>query len=717
MANEIAKQMLRRSNDQRFFTRWISGDGIDISTEPGSLSSLSCFFPLVKSVHSWQPSDGDAMLMENVADDHYDFVHASHYLPHMNDPLQALGNWIRICKPGGHLIITAPDEDLYEQGVWPSTFNIDHKWSFTIHKPASWSPRSISLMKLSMHFQDEVEVLKIEKLDSAFKHGQGRYDQLSHGLAESAIELVLRKRERQAQATAVVDNVEATFALATILHQAGQRDEALEGYKAVLQHQPEHLPALNNLALLLSSEKRERLLRQALAIKQDDPGTLQNLAMLLAESGRFDEARDMYVRALEVSPDDSRVVSALCDIYVVLDELDAAISLLESKAALFSPQDQVYCLLAKYSQAANRIDKALDYLARALSINPEHVEAHILAGRLLWKKGDYERGASEISWVWHAHAPALREQTGLFVDAAGQPVRQDGRSIVLSADGGAGDTLQFVRYAGMLKEQGARVILECPDELARLLRHAHGVDEVVALGQLTGTFDARVPMHNLIGAFRTTLARVPAAVPYVHVDAAEVAAWRERVASYAGLRVGLFWDDHPKHWRDLRRSVPAEQMLTLPELPGTTYFALREGLQTLGLDTPAPGLIDWSSDLNDLADVAALVDNLDLVITVDSAIAHLAGALGKPVWLLSRFDAEWVWLDERTDSPWYPTLRLFRQTHAGDWAPVLAEVSARLEELAARRVTSGEVADVAAQPKAKGHKAKKAASTKKRRLR
>lgn len=700
MVNEIAKQMLRRSNDQRFFTRWISGEGIDISTEPGSLSQLSSFFPLMKSVHSWQPSDGNAMLMGSVADNFYDFVHSSHYLTHMDDPVQALGNWIRICKPGGHLVIAAPDEDLYEQGVWPSTFNAHHKWSFTIHKPASWSPRSISVLKLLMHFQDEIEVLKIEKLDAAFDYKQSRSDQSSNGFAESAIELVLRKRERPAAATAVVDNVEATFARAAILHQAGQVDAALEGYKEVLQLEPEHLPALNNLALLLGSEKRERLLRQALSIKADDPGTLQNLAMLLAESSRFDEAREMYERALQVLPNDSRVVSALCDIYVVLDDLDAAISLLESRAVLFAAQDQVYCLLGKYCQAANRTDDALVYLGRALNVNPEHVEAHILSGRLLWKKGEYERGASEMRWVWHAHAPALREQTGLFVDGAGQPIRQDGRTIVLAADSSPGDTLQFVRYARLLKEQGAHVILECQDELVRVLRRADGVDEVVALGQVLEGGDTRVPMHNLIGAFRTTLARVPITVPYVHVDTVLATAWRERMASQTGFRVGLYWDDHPKHWRDQRRSVTVEQMLTLSGQPSTAYFSLRKGL-----DTPVPGLTDWSSELNDLADTAALIENLDLVITVDSAVAHLAGALGKPVWLLSRFDAEWVWLEERADSQWYPTLTLFRQPRAGDWATVLKNVSAQVEMLVAERVKQGGAGVEAAAKKAKGHKA------------
>jgi hypothetical protein len=207
-------------------------------------------------------------------------------------------------------------------------------------------------------------------------------------------------------------------------------------------------------------------------------------------------------------------------------------------------------------------------------------------------------------------------------------------------------------------------------------------------------------MHNLIGAFRTTLARVPIAVPYVHVDTVLAAAWRERMASQTGFRVGLYWDDHPKHWRDQRRSVTVEQMLTLSGQPSTAYFSLRKGL-----DTPVPGLTDWSSELNDLADTAALIENLDLVITVDSAVAHLAGALGKPVWLLSRFDAEWVWLEERADSQWYPTLTLFRQPRAGDWATVLKNVSAQVEMLVAERVKQGGAGVEAAAKKAKGHKA------------
>ncbi|QGZ62715.1 tetratricopeptide repeat protein [Paraburkholderia acidisoli] len=711
MANEIAKHLLRRNNDQRFFTRWIAGEGIDISSEPGLLSGLASFFPLAKTVRGWQPADGDAMAMDGVADDTYDFVHSSHSLAHVADPLQALRNWIRICKPGGHLVVTVPDEDLYEQGVWPSTFNAGHQWSFTIHKPASWSPRSISLLKLLVHFQDDVEVLKIEKLDSAFNYALPRHDQSSYGLAESGIELVLKKRERAAADAPAVSDVEATFARAAILHQVGQLDAALEGYKSVLQDEPNHLPALNNLALLLSSEKRESLLRRALSINGDDPGTLQNLALLLAESGRFVEAKEVYEHALRVVPNDVRVVSALCDIYVVLDELDAAIALLERHASLFPAQDQVYCLLGKYCQAANRTADALACLERALSLNPDHTEAHILLGRLLWKRGDYERGANEMRWVSAAHAQASSEQAALFVDEAGQPLRQDGRTVVLSADSGAGDTLQFVRYAQSLAEQGARVIVECQDELVRLLRAAAGVAEAVPLGQLTETGDARVPMHTLIGSFRTTLARVPATVPYLRVDAGAAQAWRERMVSLAGeppaLRVGLYWDDEPTQWRDVHRSVPVEAMQPLAALAGVACFALRQGSSA-----PVAGLTDWSAELNDYADTAALVANLDLVITVDSAVAHLAAALGKPVWLLARFDSDWTWLEDRVDSPWYPTLTVFRQPRAGDWTAVLASVSASLGALLAERAAAAPVEAVARDEAPKAREAKDAKDTK-----
>ena len=191
---ETSKSLIRRSYDKRFVTRWLVGDGIDIGAGMDSIANYAPLFPLMRTVRSWDLPDGDAMLMEGVDDASYDFVHSSHCLEHLVDPTVALRHWVRICKPGGHVLIMVPDEDLYEQGVWPSTFNGDHKYTFTIGKDESWSPSSINVIDLLQEVWDAVDILKIELLDTGYFYGAQRFDQTLTLLGESAIEIVLRRR-------------------------------------------------------------------------------------------------------------------------------------------------------------------------------------------------------------------------------------------------------------------------------------------------------------------------------------------------------------------------------------------------------------------------------------------------------------------------------------------------------------------------------------------
>lgn len=190
---ETSKSLIRRSYDKRYATRWLVGDGIDIGSGNDPLSRYTSLFPLMKDVRSWDMIDGDAMEMDGVADDAYDFVHSSHCLEHLEDPAVAINHWVRICRPGGHLIILVPDEDLYEQGVWPSTFNRDHKWSFTIGKEKSWCPRSVNVIELLQEVWDAVAIQKIELLDNGFDYAAPRVDQTTSLLGESAIEIVMRR--------------------------------------------------------------------------------------------------------------------------------------------------------------------------------------------------------------------------------------------------------------------------------------------------------------------------------------------------------------------------------------------------------------------------------------------------------------------------------------------------------------------------------------------
>jgi SAM-dependent methyltransferase len=194
MADEASKALIRRLQDTRYATAYFKGKGIDIGAGRDSIDKYSQQFPLMTELKVWDRQDGDAQFMRGVPDDSFDFIHNSHCLEHLYDPYEAFDNWIRICKPGGHIITTIPDEDIYEQGVWPSTWNTDHKTSWTILKNESWSPASINLIEFLYQFKDKIEVLKIELMNSTFIYNVQRSDQTFHGISESAIEFIVRKR-------------------------------------------------------------------------------------------------------------------------------------------------------------------------------------------------------------------------------------------------------------------------------------------------------------------------------------------------------------------------------------------------------------------------------------------------------------------------------------------------------------------------------------------
>lgn len=461
-------------------------------------------------------------------------------------------------------------------------------------------------------------------------------------------------------------------------HREGRDDQARAAYESVLAVNPGHVPALNNLSLLVPPDLAEHYLRRALAIDSGYADAIINLANILVANGRYHEALILLPRALNTAPDDLRVILLLCRTYEALDAFQAAIDLLEAKKTLFDSLADVYCQIGKFYESMGQTDKALSYLSTAVQMDPNNVEAHVYAGRQYLTKGDYVRGAEGIGWIWHGVMPS---QVGLFVDEAGQPIRQNGNVVALSVDTGLGDTLQFVRYGRLLRQLGPRrLIVECQPELVRLLRNMPEFDAVYPRGTLEARVDHRVPMHNLIGAFRTTPQTVPAPIPYLRADPAEAEEYRRRVADYPGLRVGLCWSGSPDHPRNASRSISPVLLAPLTALSGVTFFSLQKDGNAQGLP-----IVDWSQEFHDFARTAALVEALDMVITVDSAVAHLAGGLGKPVWLLNRFDTCWRWGQTGSTTPWYPNLTQFRQRQPGQWSTVLNAVTMELASVACRR--------------------------------
>jgi hypothetical protein len=260
----------------------------------------------------------------------------------------------------------------------------------------------------------------------------------------------------------------------------------------------------------------------------------------------------------------------------------------------------------------------------------------------------------------------------------GEPAR--GQTLLIYAEQGFGDSLQFCRYATLAAKRGLRVILEVQAPLVRLLRTLPGVDQVMALGEPLPDFDVHCPMMSLPLAFATTVETIPGSAAYLRADPMQVAVWQTRLDGMPqrGPRIGLVWAGSAMLTADRRRSINPEKLAPLFRLSGFHFFSVQKSGQAAPSDFP---LTDYMDEMDDFADTAALIANLDLVISVDTAVAHLAAALGKPVWLLDRFDHDWRWLTGRRDSPWYPTLRLYRQPQRGDWDAVLAEVLHDLDAL------------------------------------
>jgi hypothetical protein len=331
------------------------------------------------------------------------------------------------------------------------------------------------------------------------------------------------------------------------------------------------------------------------------------------------------------------------------------------------------------------LDAAVEQYRRLLTIAPDDAETHFCLGMALLLKGDYRAGWPEYEWRRRMSDWGSTDQRALPMPLwRGEPL--NGAPILLHAEQGLGDAIHFVRYATLVARRGGRVLLKVPASLHRLCSGLPGIERVVRDGEAV-TAAWHCPLMSLPAAFGTEVATIPA-TPYLRADAAEAAAWAARLGPRLALRVGLVWAGAARFKRDQRRSLPLAAFGGLAALSGVEFYALQKGPAEKQLKNPPRGLKihDLGADLGDFAATAAAINALDLVITVDTAVAHLAGAMGKPVWILLPFAPDWRWLTGRQDSPWYPTARLLRQPEPEDWRTVLARVAAELRQEAATAI-------------------------------
>ncbi|CAK0766886.1 hypothetical protein WCLP8_3990005 [uncultured Gammaproteobacteria bacterium] len=477
------------------------------------------------------------------------------------------------------------------------------------------------------------------------------------------------------------------FARATRLHQVGQLSEAADVYRAILAAVPDHAPSLHLLGVIAAQNRRlepaETLIRRAIALDDGNADFHSNLGAVLREQGRLEEASDCLVLALALAPgqldarhnlgavlhDQGRLEQAEDCYRAVIDRQPNHVAALTSLGALLS--------------ASGQIDQAEFWLGRALALAPDDSEAHwsLAVTRLL--AGNLAGGWAEFDWRWRR--PGLVPRRFVEPRWRGQPLA--GQTILLHAEQGRGDTIQFARYASLVQARGGRVIVQCQTELVGLLGTLAGVEAVVGNHQTPPPFQWQASLLDLPGAFGTTLETIPAATPYLTAEPSRVARWRQRLSG-GGISVGLAWAGTSTHRNDRNRSLTlatlASLLAPLLGLPSVRWFGLQVGPRAA--DLTAAGLSDRITDLSgeiaDFRDTAAMVAALDLVISVDTAVVHLAGALARPAWVLLPFAPDWRWLLGRSDSVWYPGLRLFRQPRPGAWAEVIAEVAQALESAA-----------------------------------
>jgi tetratricopeptide (TPR) repeat protein len=443
---------------------------------------------------------------------------------------------------------------------------------------------------------------------------------------------------------------EAYYHLGTTLWRQNHLEEASACYQHALRLRPDWADAYNQLGEVAYGQKRvaeaETHFREALHLHPDFGAAHYNLGTLLLKDGRMAEARECLQRAVQLKPD-------------------------------FAPG---YHNLGLTWYHGGQFEEARAHFTDALRINPNLVDAHWNRAFTWLLLGDLDQGWPEYEWRWRfpdfPYSPPR-----VFPQPCwdGSPLK--GRTILVHAEQGLGDTIQFVRYARLLKEQGACVLVECQRPLMSLLAQGPGIDQLVAQGDPLPPHDVRAPLMSLPYYFQTRLQTLPAQVPYLGADPRLVERWRQKLTAWSGLKIGINWQGNPQYGFDKQRSIPLPEFAPLAELPGVQLVSLQHGPASEQLRAVAGRwpVTDLGGRLDEEAgpfmDRAAVMRNLDLVVTSDTSIAHLAGALGVPVWVALGKVPDWRWLLEREDCPWYPTMRLFRQERAGEWGPVFRRIA------------------------------------------
>jgi tetratricopeptide (TPR) repeat protein len=472
--------------------------------------------------------------------------------------------------------------------------------------------------------------------------------------------------------------------------------EALASCDRAIALRPNYAEAHSNRGICLHQLHRfEEALAsydRALALHPDYVEAHSNRGNVLFDLYRFDEALVDFDRALALRPDFAVAHSNRGNILQELRRFEEALASYDRSIALQPDLAEAHSNRGNALKELSRFPQALASFDRALALRPDLGQAHFNAALCLLLLGEFTPGWQKYEWRWETDQ--LKNEKRAFAQAQWTGSDEiEGKTILIHAEQGFGDTLQFSRYVPRVAERAGHVVLEVPRALCTLMRTLAGDAQIIAKGDPLPAFDLHCPLLSLPLAFGTRLETIPSDAPYLFADEAKANAWRDRLGRHERPRIGLVWAGDPRkqlpnsHRIDRQRSISFDRLAPIIEVEACDFYSLQKGEQAAAQLRDSPlrqRIIDWTDDFDDFSDTAALIANLDLVIAVDTSVAHLAGALGKPLWLINRYNTCWRWLLGRTDSPWYPTARLFRQDETRDWDPVIASIAAALPDFVDR---------------------------------
>ena len=490
------------------------------------------------------------------------------------------------------------------------------------------------------------------------------------------------------RATEIAPDYSAAYAnLGLTLRARGESEEAVAAFRRAAALDPSNAELQSHLASAYGALNRYDLavahLRRATELRPHFPSAYANLGMALTELNRWDEAVAAYERAAALDPDDASIRVNLA--FARDDPAGVAHAEAECRRLIAARSNlpEAHNALGLILQKQNRLAESIDSYRRASALKPDFLPAAINESLVLLLMGRYEEAWPK--YEWRRRLPMLRRNQRAMPPWQGEDIA--GKSILLHSEQGFGDTIQFLRYVPLVAERARHVVLEIPRPLVRMAASLPIENvTIVPNNRPPPSADVHAPMLGLPRIFQTRVDNIPGGVPYLTPRRPLVERWAQRLAADTRFKVGLAWAGNPEHRGNRSRSLTLGRLAPLLAVRDVGWYGLQVGppaeeIKRLPKDTVA----DLSPQLADFAETAGAILNLDLVIAVDTAVAHLAGALARPVWIMIAFSPDWRWLLNRDDSPWYPSVRLYRQPAPGDWDSVIARVAADVAARAARR--------------------------------